>query len=266
MQIRFLTVGGWAAYASRIRLLVGVVLVALLQASASISAWAQDQQETLAPWLDITIVQVKAGHQGEFEDLMKKITAANIKAKRPPTGVYQVVAGSPGTYHILTGMQKLAENDNPPPPPMKPEEMANVVNRLLPTLAEGHILYARTFPQYQTQGDGDADAKLMLLRTVRVVAQRGDDFLKWVDNDLMPAMKKAKMGVTVSQGIFGDSPQNYYFASPVANWAALDQPDPLRESMGAKAYQQMLDKLKGVIESNELTLLRFRDDLSNPTD
>ena len=262
MQIRFLTVGGWAAYASRIPLLVGVVLVGLLPASA----WAQDQQQTTPPWLEVTVVHVKAGHQAEFEDMVKKLTMAGAKAKSPPVEVAQVVEGDQGVYHIVAYHQKLAEKDNPPPPPMKPEEMAGVIGRLVSTLGQGRTFLAASLPQFSTEGDGDAQPKLLFLRKVHVAANRGDDFVKWIETDLMPAIKKAKMGLTVSRGVFGDSPQNFYFASPVANWAAFDQPDPLRAAMSAKAYQQMIDKLKGITEGQEITVLRLRSDLSSPAE
>lgn len=264
MQMRHWTVGGRAAYGYRIRFLVGAVLVALLP--AAVPALAQDQQGTLPPWLDVTIVRVTAGKQAEFEDMVKKLTMASNKANQPVVGVYQVVEGREGVYHVLMGHAKLAEKDNPPPPPLKPDEMAGVMGRLLPTLAEGHTFLARTFPQFANTGEKDAQTKYLLLRTVRVSVSRTDDFIKWIETDLMPAIKKAKLGLTVSEGVFGDSPQNFYFATPIIDYAAFDGPDPVQASMSPKAYQQMFDKLKGITESQEMTLLRMRTDLSSPTE
>jgi len=93
-------------------------------------------------------------------------------------------------------------------------------------------------------------------------------YLEWVENDLVPAMKKANaannMTSIMSRGIFGDSPQNFYRISMVANWAALDSPNPVAASMGQAAYSRMQAKLNGIVESTDLLLVRPRPDLANP--
>jgi hypothetical protein len=260
MTMRFSTVSDYSIRLYCISSLVAVLFMALLPTSAR----AQDQQAA-APWFNVTVVHVKPGHTADFEDRVKGIAAASAKAKRPPIEIYEVVRGDQGTYHIVAPVQKLAENDNPLPPPMGPGEMANFINRLLPTIDSSRNFIARNYVQDQITGDGDAQAKLLLFRSVRVVAQRGDDFVKWVESDLLPNLKKAKMSFTFAQGSFGDSAQNFYVAEPVADWAALDKPSPIEAMLGAKGMKQLTDKLKGIVEYSELTLFRPRPDLANPT-
>ena len=240
------------------------ILAAAIVALSTTPTSAQDQQAP-APWVNVTVVHVKPGQAANFEDRIKEVTAASAKAKRPPVEIYEVVRGDQGTYHIVAQIPALAQNDNPLPPPMEPGEMANFLNRLLPTIDSSHNFIARNYPQDQISGDGDAQAKLLLLRSVHVASQRGDDFVKWVESDLLPNLKKAKMSFTLARGSYGDSAQNFYIAEPVADWAALDKPSPIAAMLGEKGMKQLTDKLKGIVESNEMTLFRPRPDLANPT-
>ena len=260
MTTRFSTASDYSIRLYCISSLVAVLFVALLPTSTR----AQDQQAA-APWVNVTVVHVKPGQTANFEDRIKEVTAASAKAKRPPVEIYEVVRGDQGTYHIVAQVPALAQNDNPLPPPMEPGEMANFLNRLLPTIDSSHNFIARNYPQDQISGDGDAQAKLLLLRSVHVASQRGDDFVKWVESDLLPNLKKAKMSFTLARGSYGDSAQNFYIAEPVADWAALDKPSPIAAMLGEKGMKQLTDKLKGIVESGEMTLFRPRPDLANPT-
>ena len=100
--------------------------------------------EVITPWLDVTIIEVKQGHAPEVEDLMKKVTAAARKANRPPVQIFQVVRGEQSVYHVVNTHQALAENDNPLPPPLPPQEMANFVSQLTPNLASVRSFLARS--------------------------------------------------------------------------------------------------------------------------
>ena len=67
----------------------------------------------------------------------------------------------------------------------------------------------------------------------------------------------------MSQGAFGDSDQNFYHAIPIANWAALDQPDPLVTAIGQRRADQMIDALDGIVDSSEVIIARIRTDSYN---
>lgn len=243
--------------------LVSVLTSAALLALLPLSSQAQQTPPQVPAWLSVLIVHVKSGQGPQFEDLVKKITMASNKANRPPVQVFQVVNGEQGVYHIVSTHQALAENDNPLPPPMKPEDMANIINRLLPTTDSARSFTARTYPQYSMLDANGAPPKLEILRTTRVVATRGDDYVKWLERYLMPALKEAKVSnFVLSRGFLGDSPQNFYLTVPVANWAEFDQPDPVGAALG----QAATDRLRGIVESTEITLVRPRPDLANPTE
>jgi hypothetical protein len=237
---------------------IGLGVLALLTVAP---ARAQDDQ---APaWLDVAILQVKGGKGPEFESLLKEMMAAQREAGQPVGQVFSVVAGHPNEYHIVTPIQALARNDDPQAV-MPPGAQAVWFMRITETVDSARFFYARTYPQHGLAGNANAaPPTLLFLRTVHVAAGRGGDYEAWVENQLMPAMRQTDLlGHTLSRGMFGDSPQNFYHAIPVANWAALDGPDPVLEALGERRYQEMLDGLDGIVESNSFVLARIRSDLT----
>lgn len=137
--------------------------------------------------------------------------------------------------------------------------MAVWEQRVSNTIDASKHFYARLVSQITPENAPPAG--LTVLRTVKVVAGKQDEFIAWATDDLAPAMKKANLGETFSQGALGDSPRNFYFTGGVANWAAFDKPDPLAASLGEKGTQMLFDKLNGLIADNEVTVLQPRRDL-----
>jgi hypothetical protein len=78
----------------------------------------------------------------------------------------------------------------------------------------------------------------------------------------MPALRETNLlGHTMSNGFVGDSPQNFYHAVPLANWAALDQ-NPLYEALGESGYRELMQGVAGIAQRDEIIVLRPRNDLA----
>jgi hypothetical protein len=223
----------------------------------------QSQQTQLSPWLDVAIVEVKGGRAADFEDRVKELMTARANANMPPTLTAQVVAGQPNVYHFVSPMQNLASNDNPTEP-MSPEKMAMWQSRISETTDSVRFFAARTYPEYEIATPQGAPAPtLLFLRRVEIAPGRQADYEAWVDGELMPALRETDvLGHTMSSGFVGDSPQNFYHAIPLENWAALDGQDPLREVMSQAQYDRLIAGLVGIVQEDEITLLRLRNDLA----
>lgn len=218
-------------------------------------------QDVAPAWLQVVIVQVKPGQAPDFEDRIRELMQARQDAGLALGNVFEVAAGSPGEYHIVAPMVSMAELDNPTPP-MAPPEMAVWTNRVLQHVESTHWFYARIYPEHGIQNDAGANANLLILQSNRVVAGKQAEYQEWVAQYMMPAARESNMlGHTLSQGVFGDSPQNFYHAMPVANWSAFDTPNPLLQSLGQRSFDQLMDRLDGVVESTALTVARVRSDL-----
>jgi hypothetical protein len=212
-------------------------------------------------WLSVYILHVKSDRVGEFESLVKEMTAASAKAGEPPTQVWNVEAGEGGVYHVVQPMVSMGSLDNEKPP-MGPAQMALWVQRITNTIDFSKHFIAHMVAQIAAPNA--PPATLTTLRTVTVAAGKQDEYIAWLKNDLTPAFQKANMGSVVTQGAFGDSARHIYFAGGVANWAAFDKPNPLVAALGQKAYDTLFDKVEGMVQENVLTVLRPRPDLMAP--
>lgn len=239
---------------NRITRLVVISFAALLV----LPALAQDAAPA---WIQVVIVQVKPGHAPEFEDRISELMQARQAAGQPLGNVFEVEAGSPGEYHVVTPLQSMGQLETQAPP-MAPPEMVAWTNRVLQHVDSTHWFYARLYPEHGITTDAAAAANLLILVKRRVVDGKQAEYQAWVADHMMPAARGADMlGHTFSQGIFGDSPQNFYHAMPVANWAAFDTPNPMQQSLGQRAYDQLMNRLDGVVESTDLTVATVRSDL-----
>jgi hypothetical protein len=236
-------------------------LIALLVATQA-QAQGQPQAQTPPQWLDVVIVQVKSGMGPDFEDRVKELQAARRSANLPVMQVFSVVRGHPNEYHLVTPVQSLAAA-NAERDPMGPADRATWLARITSTVDSVRFFYARTYPQHAVQGaQGGPTPQLLLLRTTHVYQGKQDDYENWIANQYMPAFRQTKpLGHTMSQGAFGDSDQNFYHATPVADWATLDHPDPLVTLLGQKRMDQMVAALEGIVESSGVIVARIRTDL-----
>lgn len=244
---------------SRTLFLFQLPAIAMLVGLLALPAAAQNDAQP--PWLDVVIVQVANGQGPAFEDLLKDFQAARQAAGMPTGQVFQVIMGHPNEYHMVTPVQSIAVNENLPPP-MPEAQMAVWQQRITSVVDSVRFFYASTYPANGIQAAANAPQPThLLLRTIRVASGREADYESWVTNTWLPAFKETRpLGHTMSRGVFGDSPQNFYHAYPLAGLEGLDAPDPMM-SLGQRRYDQVFDALGDMVESHELIVATIRTDL-----
>lgn len=233
----------------------------LLFVVAGIFAGSAVAQDVAPAWLDVAIVRAKPGQNADLEDRIRELLQAQQDSGQTVSQVFEVAAGNPGEYHIVTPIVALAMNDNPVPP-MPPAEMAAWVARIVQHIDSARFFYARLYPDHAIQTEAGNSAPMLLLQTVRVIAGKDAEYETWLSEDVLPALRESNaIGHTLSRGAFGDSPQNYYHAIAVENWASLDGPNPLMQHLGQRGYEQLMDGADDIVESISLTLASVRSDL-----
>lgn len=240
----------------------GAAAFALLVASPAMLATAQPSGGAEPQWLDVTIIQVKGGSGLDFEDRVKELQAARKAGGMEPLQVFTVARGHPNEYHLVNLVGSLAEA-NSGSPPMEPGPLAAWFGRITSTVDSVRFLSAITYPQHGVQGNEPATPpELLVLRTTRVISGKETEYENWIANQYMPAFRPTNpIGHTMARGVFGDNVANFYHAVPVANWAALDEGDPVLRSLGQQRMERLIDGLDGIVDSSELIVARIRYDL-----
>lgn len=236
---------------------LAIFAVAVLCAGRATAADAAAQPK----WFHVIILKVKTDRVADFEALAKEMNAANKAAKMTQGQVYEVVAGEGPVYHVAIPMMSMSENDSQKPP-MEPAAMASWTQRISGVVESARDIYVQ--PVASTEATNQATPSLIFLRSITVNQGKQEAFTNWIKNDLMAALKKANLSTDAVHGSFGDSPDNFYFLLPIANWAEFDKPNPLNQALGEKGMQALTSKLEGVIKEQTFTLLRPRPDLSAP--
>jgi hypothetical protein len=221
-------------------------------------SFAQNDQPN---WLSVAVVQVKPGHAPDFEALLSDLLQAQQDEGRPGSQVFEIALGNAGEFHIVTPVASIAATETAPPP-MDPAQMTQWMSRVTQHLESARFFYAALHPEHAIQTDAGGSAELLVLQTIRTVAGSQDEYAEWVTDFLVPALRDSDVaGHTLSTGLFGDSPQNFYHAFVVRGWSELDQPNPLQRSLGQRAYEQLLDRNEGLVESVNIAVARVRSDL-----
>lgn len=217
-------------------------------------------QDAAAPaWLDVAIARVMPGEQPAFEDLIKQFMDARQAAGLPTGTVYQVVIGHPNEYHVVTPIQSIAATAAEPPP-MPEADFAVWLGRVQDTLDSVRFFDASLMADFAVAGPDNAP--LLLLRSIRVVSGKEAEYERWVADQYLPAFRQTEgMGHTMSRGVYGDSPQNYYHAYGFSDMGLLDAPDPLIAILGQRRYDQVFDALDGIVASHEMVVAAVRSDL-----
>lgn len=242
---------------------IGLAVAAFGTALASTSLAQPGQPQEIPPWLDVVVAKAKLGHEADLEDRMREMAQAQAgNADAPQVSVFQVVSGHPNEYHIVIPRPSMAVADTPAAPPMPPEQMARWEQRISAATESVRFFVARTYPQFTIAPDPNApEPTLLMLRTIQVAPGRQGEYEAWVAQRLMPVLRESNvLGHTLSSGFVGDSPQNFYHAVPLENWAALDR-NPILEALGEQGFQEFAQSIAGIVQRDEITVFRPRTDL-----
>lgn len=241
-----------------------VAAVGAALASASYAQPGQPSQE-ISQWLNVVIAEVKPGHEADFEDRVREmVRAQSADPSRPQAMIYQVESGHPNVFHIVTPRESMGIADTPTTP-LPPEQMAQWRQRIAQVTESVRFFVARTYPQFSIEADpGAPEPTLLLLRTIQVAPGRQAEYEAWVAQRLMPVLRETSvLGHIMANGFVGDSPQNFYHAVPLANWAALDR-NPMLEVLGEQGFQEFAQSIAGIAQRDEMIVLRPRTDLMGP--
>jgi hypothetical protein len=215
-------------------------------------------------WIRFQITRVKPDRVTEYEGYVKQVAAAYKKAGALAFIVYQNYSGDLTEYTSILPLKNFAEMDDPNPlaKVLGEEGFANL-QRGVRSCTTSQVRY---FSQAQNDlmiNKGQPTTLAVQTRTV-VTNGKMDEYLAWMKSDLKPAMEKAGvMQYRVARPIFGaPSTSMVETVRFVKDFAEIDGGPILNQKLGADAVRAMNAKVSGIVQSNRVTLIRIRPDLS----
>ena len=241
------------------RTLSGLLAIAFVVAFAPTQVVAQDNEPS---FIQVRTVQVKGGMVPKFIELQKQLMEAGKAAGRPGRGAWQEIRGDLGTFHLVTALDKLGDNDTPFDPPMDDDAWAEWVAAITNATESSTRMVLRTHPEHSTAPDSDREPNLLFLRYRTVGPGRMDDYHDWIENSLSPALKKGGADVNFSHITLGGNNRTWINATFLDNWAEMDGEGPLAAHMSEAEVDALLGPTREMVVESENRLLRYRADLS----
>jgi len=236
------------------------------QEETQVAAAPGEAQQEQPQWNEVRIVHVKGERMGEFEGLLKELSAALSESNLPAFDVWQVAAGELNTYHIVAALESLAQFGEMDTLPMEPLEWANWVNRIESTVDSQELILAEVHPDLSIEPDAQAAGdppELLMLLSQTVMPGRSQEYETWLREEVLPALRESDIdGVISNRLTFGADNRTWVFAVPIPSWSELGQPSPLHRSMGEQAAEEMLNRGDSMVERSETIVLRARPELS----
>lgn len=220
--------------------------------------WAQGSPP---PLLSVRVVHVKPDKVDEWESLQKEYSAALAKSGESRS-IWQVARGDLDTYHIVSPLQKFADLDTPPTPPMEAGAWAQWQMKASQCVADRQFMILRTNADSSIPLKEGRKRNLLLLTMRQHAPGRGPEYGAAQAKEVFPALRKAGVnGFTTAQVVAGGNSRTWVTAEYLDKWSDLDGPGPLAKALGENA-SKLAAKLGSMVVDVERIVLRFREDLS----
>ncbi|HVO98325.1 MAG TPA: hypothetical protein VMT15_09680 [Bryobacteraceae bacterium] len=230
-------------------------VLALLVPLSFATAWAQPRM----PISRTSTVMVKPDKIADFVAAVKDYNAVYSKVQGATARIqYQALTGAT-RYRLVQNYPDWAAMDVPPVT-VSNADLARINARIQACFESITSLVTELLPDLSTAAVTEPPTLLRIART-RIRPDKVDEWMAIVKNELLPAYKKAGLTLTVRQVRFGAPTNEFYLSTRIANWADAGK-NPLRDSMGADAYNKMVAKLTALTTLRELDIFRYRADMS----
>jgi hypothetical protein len=104
--------------------------------------------------------------------------------------------------------------------------------------------------------------KLALLSNVRIALGKGSDYEALVKSDVLPVMRKARLGYAVSQTVLGGDINEFTTLIFYDTFADIGKGHPFDRILGADGSRQLTAKAVGIVTHVERSIVRYVPELS----
>jgi hypothetical protein len=244
----------------QLRVLIGGLAIAAIALCVPLQASAQDDDRT---WTQVRTIHVKPGRIQEHLALQKQFAEAATAAGMSRT-VWQEVRGNTNTFHVVSRIDDIAENDADFEPPMEDDAWQNWISAFSDNIDSMTYAIYRRHSDFGIPAAEDATPNLLVLRTLSLAPGNMGPFHGWITDQLVPALKKGgATGVTFSHLAFGGDTNTWIIATMIDSWADLDVRRGSLGYMDDEEYAALFEPNAGKVWGNNVKVLSYRADLSN---
>jgi len=240
--------------------LVVFVASAFVLASPSAIAQAPPPQR-----LSVNIVNVKPEALTDWLALQEKETIPGLKKAGVAGREAWTTAffGEAYQYFFSQPIEKFAMYDNPQAPMVRAlgQQNANIYNEKLRRMIVSQQTLAITILPGSIIPPDSYQPKFMVLNFQYATPGRADDYQRYLQEQLMPIIRKAKpVGYALSRTLHGGDANEFVTARYIEKMADLDGPNLQQQVLGPKA--PAVGPPDGVLQRQERRIYRYVPNLS----
>ncbi len=125
-----------------------------------------------------------------------------------------------------------------------------------------HTYFAQTRPDLSYDVKMTAPPKLAMLSTVQVAVGKAPDYEAFVKSDVLPVMRKARLGYAVSQTVLGGDVNEVATLVFYDSFADIGKGSPFQRILGAEGERQLAAKAAAFVTRLERNIIRYVPELS----
>jgi hypothetical protein len=216
--------------------------------------------------IQVTVVKVKADLLNEWLEFQKNETIPMLKkagvTRRDAwqTGIF----GESGMYAFVMPIENFNQydGDNPPLRALGAEGARAYVEKNRRFIASSHTYAEQTRPDLGYEVKMTGPPKLALLSNVQIALGKGSEYEALIKSDVLPVMRKARLGYAVSQTVLGGNINEFTTLIFYDSFADIGKGHPFDRILGADGSRQLTAKAVGIVTHVERSIVRYVSELS----
>ena len=216
--------------------------------------------------IQVTVVKVKPDLLTEWLEFQKNETipmlkkAGAIRRDAWQTGIF----GESGMYAFVVPIESFDQydGDNPPLRALGADGARAYAEKNRRFLVSSHTVANQTRPDLGNEVKMTGPPTLALLSNVQIAFGKGPDYEALVKSDLLPVMRKARLGYVVSQTVLGGDINEFTTLIFYDTFADIGKGHPFDRILGADGSRQLTAKAVGIVTRVERSVVRYVPELS----
>jgi len=216
--------------------------------------------------LQITVLKIKPDLLNEWIDFQKNETIPMLKkAGATRRDAWQTATFGEGfMYAFVTPIENFSQYDGDAPPVRalgaEGARAYGEKNRRFVVSTRTYLEQTRPDLGYEVKMTGPP--KLALLSDIQIALGKTPDYEALIKADVLPVMRKARLGYAVSQTVLGGDVNAFTTLIFYDNFAEIGKGHPFDRILGAEGGRQLTAKAAGIVTHVERSIIRYVPDLS----